>query len=152
MTPIQQELEQIRESNGGTIPPEAVVEFARNPETALHERFDWDDSEAAHMWRLEQARRIIRVQVTFEPRTETKVPIYVNLHSDRHDGTGYRAVADVMNDEEKRQLLLRDLMRDLEAWQRRAQRFRELVPIFDAAERVRRKIAKQAKQQPQPTP
>jgi len=72
---IQQELESIRRSAGGLLRPEDVVEFARSPETALHEEFTWDDSEAAHQYRLWQARQVIRVNVTVIGNTESKVAV-----------------------------------------------------------------------------
>ncbi len=34
------ELERIEETHGGIVTPQAVVEFARDPTTALHSRFD----------------------------------------------------------------------------------------------------------------
>lgn len=44
----------------GTITPDAVVEDARNVASPLHDLFEWDDSKAAHEYRLDQARAIIR--------------------------------------------------------------------------------------------
>lgn len=43
----KRELEIIREKHGGTIRPEDVVEFAKDPSTALHECFEWNDRKAA---------------------------------------------------------------------------------------------------------
>ena len=43
----KEELEYIRQSNGGFLRPQDVVEYARNQETELHKRFTWDDGEAA---------------------------------------------------------------------------------------------------------
>jgi hypothetical protein len=64
---VQQELQAIADRHDGKLPASAVVDFARDPSTALHARFDWDDSEAAEKWRLEQARTIIaRVKIDGE--------------------------------------------------------------------------------------
>ena len=41
---VKDELEQIRNANGGILYPKAVVDFARNPDTDLHSGFEWDDS------------------------------------------------------------------------------------------------------------
>ena len=47
-------------TKAGVLEPAAVVDYARDPDTALHAYFDWEDSVAAEKWRIEQARRIIR--------------------------------------------------------------------------------------------
>ena len=50
-------MKQIADAHGGKLRPKDVVEFARNPATALHECFEWDDKKAAVQGRLwEQAR------------------------------------------------------------------------------------------------
>jgi hypothetical protein len=53
MDQILKELEEI-EKKHGILKPEHVVKFAENPRTALHEKFTWDDSEAAQRWRLHE--------------------------------------------------------------------------------------------------
>jgi hypothetical protein len=45
------ELRQIEQKAGGVLQPESVVDFARNPKTALHGAFTWDDTEAARKYR-----------------------------------------------------------------------------------------------------
>src|SRR5262245_18276907 len=43
----------------GLITPEAFVEDATSWDSPLHRYLDWDESEAAHQWRLHQARLIL---------------------------------------------------------------------------------------------
>ena len=66
-TAIVAELETIRRNAGGVLRPEDVVSFAADPDTELHSRFEWDDTEAAQQYRLWQARQLIRVTVTVLP-------------------------------------------------------------------------------------
>jgi hypothetical protein len=49
---IFEELNQIAATHGGELREEDVVEFAKNPETALHDYFTWDDKKAAAKYRL----------------------------------------------------------------------------------------------------
>ena len=57
--------------NRGTLTPSVVVEEASDESHPLHSRFKWDDAEAAHSWRLEQAAQLIRsVKVTREAVTD----------------------------------------------------------------------------------
>lgn len=59
-TAIEHRLDQIIRLNNGRITPDAVIEDARSKKSPLHDQFEWDDSKAAHQYRLEQAREIIR--------------------------------------------------------------------------------------------
>lgn len=143
---IQLELEQIREANGGELQAEAVVEFARNPATALHGRFTWDDTEAARQYRLEQARAVIRVCVTILPQTNESVRTYVSLTSDRiKEGGGYRTTEAVMSVAEQRAELLDQALRELATWQAKYRQVNELAAIFAEAEKLRSQAAKKAK-------
>ena len=44
----------------GRITAPAVLDAARPASSPIHDCFDWNDSEAAEKWRLEQARELIR--------------------------------------------------------------------------------------------
>jgi hypothetical protein len=70
------ELAGLKESGGGVLTAEAILERARSENSALHALFDWDDTAAAHAWRLRQAQGIIRavVKVWSRPAPE---PVHV---------------------------------------------------------------------------
>lgn len=134
---IQQELEQIRDEHDGLLRAEDVVEFARNPQTALHSCFTWDDDEAARQFRLWQARRVIKVHVTVLPSVADPIRIWVSLESDRkRPGGGYRHLEDVMADEDYRRQLLDQALRDARRWQRKYELLNELAPVFASLEMV----------------
>jgi hypothetical protein len=136
------ELEVIRNKTGGALQPADVVKFARNPKTALHGAFCWDDGEAAEQYRLWQARQVIRVCVTVREEVEgPPVRAYVSLQEDRGD-VGYRLLDDVMSDEEMREQLLAQALAELNRWKVRYQQLRELAPVFEAAENVSRRTRK----------
>lgn len=48
------------EDEFGRVTPELVLDRARDPQTALHTQFTWSDEVAAHSFRLDQARTVIR--------------------------------------------------------------------------------------------
>ena len=54
---IGEELEKIKTKENLT--PISVVERAKNKKSILHKLFEWDDSEAAEQYRLQQARNIV---------------------------------------------------------------------------------------------
>ena len=128
----------------GVLHPQAVVDFARNPATALHSQFTWDDAEAAEAHRLEQARRVIRVFVVVEPAGDpTPVRAFVSLTTDRKQGGGYRRTVDVVSDADHYAQMLRDALAEISALERKFERIRELRPVWLAAERVRSDGGKQ---------
>lgn len=69
-TAIRAELQRLEDANG-RLTATIVLEAARSPSSVLHSRFEWDDQQAAHSHRLEQARQLIR-SVRVEIVTETK--------------------------------------------------------------------------------
>jgi len=130
---IRNELESL--TKRGVIKPEAVVAFAKNPKTALHAQFTWDNSKAAAQWRLEEARRLIRVFVVVDDSATKKEPVraFVSLKSDRQNGGGYRSIAAVRSDAELYAELLSDALDDIRTFQSRYSRLKELKPLLGAA-------------------
>lgn len=131
---IVSELEAIRNANSGVLIPEKVVEFAADPNSALHSQFEWDDTEAAREYRLHQARNLIRVVVTMLPNTTKETRAYVSLISDRSNksGGGYRTMVDVLSDEDRRRELLSMALADMRRWREKYGELKELAAIFDA--------------------
>lgn len=129
------ELHNIYEKGGQILRAEDVVEFARDPKTELHKNFTWDDNEAAHQWRLEQARNVIQVHVLMSPSTQKTVRAFVSLASDRRTpGGGYRRIEDVLANPEQRAELLKQALREANRWREKYKVLQELAPIFDAME------------------
>jgi hypothetical protein len=135
-------LRHLAEQDGGTLKPEAVVDAARDPESPLHERFTWDDTKAAQEYRLWEARRLIRVCVEYLPgdKSEEPCPVFVSLTDDRAMGAGYRTLVDVMDDDELRERLLADALKELDGFRQRYDRVKELATVFLAIDRTRRKL------------
>jgi hypothetical protein len=53
------------EKKYGKLTPETLVEYSKNPKTALHSLFNWDNENAADQWRKQQARQIINnIEIT----------------------------------------------------------------------------------------
>ena len=133
------ELETVRGRNGGILRAEDVVEFARNDRTALHGQFQWDDSEAAAQYRLEQARKVIRMTLTILPGigSDRPQPMYVSLLDDRTQPKGgYRPFSEVISDDQQRQQLLRQALGEMRTFRRKYEALRALRPLFRAIDKV----------------
>ena len=137
---IAKELESIKYKLGGVLRAADVVEFARNAETGLHQRFEWNDKEAGEKYRLQQAREIIRVHVTVVHENTKPVRAYVSLPNDRKAaGGGYRGIQEVIDNKTWRVQMLENAMSEMRAFRAKYSALKELVDVFQAMEAVEAK-------------
>lgn len=83
---VKAELARLNTKHGGLRP--SVVVKAAEPETSpLHSEFEWNDSKAGREYRLEQARRLIRVTVTVIEHGDgtTTVDPYIHVPATQAD-------------------------------------------------------------------
>jgi len=111
----------IIKNNISFILPADVVQMASDPESPLHRYFEWDDSKAAHSYRLQQARDLIAsLEITVENAPDTKVRLMVSVPSDRGKN-GYRLFSEVLNDPDARESLLAEMISKVEYWKSQIQ-------------------------------
>lgn len=133
---IAAELAQIQAVAGGLLMPAAVVAFARDPDTALHSQFDWNDTSAAQAHRLHQARMVIRLHVTVIGASADPIRAFVSLSSDRSGAGGYRAMVDVIEDDIQREIMLADALTELRRIQRKYKGLSALRRVWEALDNV----------------
>jgi len=141
---IDLELLEIQEEHGGLLRPVDVVAFAKDPDTALHGRFEWDNEKASQEYRLWQARQIIRVRVTvLDMGGETiSVRAYQSLPSDRaEDDGGYRSIGVIMAAPEMRRQLLESARKEMTYFRLKYHVLSELAGVFKAMGRVEGRLA-----------
>lgn len=128
----------------GQLRPEAVVEHAVSPKSAIHHCFTWDDRRASHNWRLHEARVLIRTYtvVIDQDPTPIKTRAYVSLRSARVQGTGYTPIRRVLSDATMHAELLQNALQVLEEAERRYGHLMELRAIFQEVRKVRRRTPK----------
>jgi len=132
------ELKRIAGEHDGILQPEIVVEEARPSASPLHSRFTWDNSEAAHQYRLWQARTLIRVTVETIAGIEGTVDVFVSLTTDRgNEGGGYRVMTTVLSDRQLKAQMLVDALNELGVFERKYSRLKELAAVFKAIRKVR---------------
>ena len=128
---IIEELKQLAADNDGLLTPGAVVEAARAPKSALHSSFTWDNSTAAHEYRLWQARQLLRVTVEYLPSVKRDVRVFVSLTPDREqDDGGYRTTVDVLMEKDHRSQLLTDALAELAYFQKKYEMLTELAGVW----------------------
>ncbi len=132
-------LERIRQRHEDELTPELVVKDARRENSPLHSAFEWDDDAAAHQWRLEQARGLLRKIVFIPDELPHSEPqrFYV------HIGNGsphYTSVIAAMSDEEKRRRILASALKELASFEHRYKGLEELADVFASVGKVREKV------------
>jgi hypothetical protein len=146
INPVALELQRIADESDGVLVPEAVVEAARPEASPLHSRFTWDDSEAAHQYRIWQARQLIRVtvEIVHEGQKEPS-RMWVSLKPDRNnDGGGYRSMISVMSDADMATQLLKDAHEEMESFEQKYSGLKELAEVIGAMRKARRRPLKKA--------
>jgi hypothetical protein len=143
---IRAELLALAEKHGGYLAPETVVEAAADPNSVLHSRFVWDDTEAARRFRLVQAAVLLRqIRVTVvRPALEEADMVHVvevrQFQSDpeeRGKATGsYMRVETLMEDPQKRKALLESVIGELRGIRKRYRELTELADVWAAVDKL----------------
>lgn len=108
---------------------------ANIPENApLHGDYEWEDSEAAHQWRLHQSRNFINSLVTvLQENTETeKKPEQVRAFFITTEESKYEPIGAIVKEQTKYDKLLDTAFRELQAFRRKYGTLKELEAVFDA--------------------
>jgi hypothetical protein len=95
-------LNDLAKRNGGRITAEQLVEAARDESSPLHDYFEWDDTAAAHQWRVTQARTLIgsaTLNITIDSQ-KISCPGYVRDPSVDTMEQGYVQTAKIRTDED----------------------------------------------------
>ena len=100
-------IEQIAAKNDAReVTPDMVVEEARHPDSPLHGCFDWNNDAAAEKWRKHTARLLIgSIMVNITVSEPEVVRAFVNIKVE-DEGQAYCSIKDVMEDEEKMQIVI----------------------------------------------
>ena len=138
MTEIQQAtiMGLVGKQKPGCLLPEQVVEAAKPVKSPLHVVFTWDDGKAAREWRLQEARRIIRVVVTHVPGVKQEVRALVSVAQKRPARQSYQPIGDVLDDPSTREMFLKQALRQLQNIRQSYRALPELAPVFDAVDSV----------------
>lgn len=139
---IRAELAAIAAANNGYLDAVKVVQAARDPLSLLHDEFTWDDEDAAEHYRIAQAGALIRrVKFTIMKQDrETKAVeltttrVYQSRISSRQGGEqkGYETIQDIMAVPAKREELINQVIRELNAYRKRYADLMALSAIWQA--------------------
>ena len=146
----KQVLTEILEGNDGILTVDSVLEAAEDETSPLHKHFTWDDTQAANEYRRWQARALIaKCRIVVESRPDVQVRAFVSLPSDRQqDGGGYRFRLDVLDDDDQKAELMRDMKNRVEYWSQQASWLD--APVRQALDRFADAVNQAVEQRPEP--
>jgi hypothetical protein len=141
---IKEALDEIAQSDAsGRLQAQAIVERAKARSSVLHQCFTWEDGKAASLWRLEEARGLIRsYSVVIEQQPPVTTRAYVSLRSVRARGGGYTPIQRILSERELYEEMRRDALEELADVERRYGHLAELQPVFRAVHKVRARVPK----------
>ena len=113
-------------SIGESATPQQILDYARNPESELHKCFEWDDSVAAELYRLQQARIVVCHLVCIEDEKQEPQKFRLLQHTD----TGYKPVKLIYRNKTEYESLLERARSELRAFKSRYHNLVELEEIL----------------------
>jgi len=135
---IGEALQRLRDRDGAA-DPKRFAEEARDPRHPAHRHLEWDDAKCGLLYRVEQARTLIRVI-----RVEYAADFYRAFVSVPRENGGrhYVTLGDVLGSRQLQDALLEQAESDLRVW---TQRYSELREIVKLAQPMLDEIAKRRK-------
>lgn len=130
---IREALEAIRKSGGLT--PSRVLRVAKNPDSVLHPRFEWDDAKAGHQYRLWQARQLISAKVFKPEGADRFLRSYVHVPSPAGEGE-YILSSSIVHHPDKLAIARDVAVRALTAAEDNVAELDEIVSLFSPKERT----------------
>lgn len=125
-----EQFEQLSKSEDG-LTPQSVLDANRAEGTPLHDSFEWDDTEAAEKYRLNQAGHFIRCITVSVQREEQEKPEAVRAYFTVTKGK-YESTQDIIADAEKRDTLLEKALSEFNSYMKKYETLKELDPIRNA--------------------
>jgi hypothetical protein len=128
--------------------PEAILDSAKSRQSPIHDLFEWDDTHAARLYRLQQVRKaLVNVRVVFvgDPNPKPRRAILRIAHARDVEGSNYADAVTALSDEESRRFILNRALEEAQEWEERYNELVELKGVFLALERARKAASKKKK-------
>lgn len=126
---IREELEALTDKDRILRADRVVVWASKNRNSAIAGKLEWNNSKAAHEFRLIQVRHLIEIHLFHQPEE----PQYISLRTDRSEpGGGYRRMEDVLADRDLTEMMMQDALKELNNIQHKYGRLEALAGIWSA--------------------
>lgn len=133
------ELDRLIRGHGHCLKPSEIVEAAEEPDSPLHDHFEWDDNKAAHGYRLWQGRQLTNHLLVKIEEVKMPVKAFHSVPIQQEDGTTERAYVSfrrVAEEEPFREAVLQRALAEGKHWRDRYAEVKELAGIFTDVDRA----------------
>ena len=137
---VGDKLQELRDQNNG-LTASIIIEDAKKKKSVLHGAFEWDDSKAAHHWRLHSASHLMRSVeiVSTSAKGDTRsLPAFVFVETE--EGPRYESLARVLDDDEMRIQVINRALKEFEQWQQRYKDYNEFLSVFESFGKTRKRL------------
>ncbi len=134
-------IERLQQTQGKAT-PEEILKVAKPADSPLHSYFEWDNSVAAHKFRLQQAADLVRsIDLVRVDNMEAppKARAFASVVLRGEEGRSYVHVKDALSDPEYRGQLLTEARQEMESFRVRYAGLQELARVFSAIKKVTRR-------------
>lgn len=113
--------------------PEAALKFAKNKKTELHKCATWDDAKAAHLYRLDEMRAVIRSVVIVDDEDENREPViyrayeYVVVENAGEIEKVFMPTSEILSDPDLKKQVFEDISASISELSRKAKLYRYLA-------------------------
>ena len=132
------ELEKIKDANGGILTAGIVLAKAKTKTNKLHKVFEWDDSKAADEHRLLQARKMMQSIEVIYPESPKQTPhrhymvVTEAPKANQPRRKVYRTTKEILEDPIARDELLGNAIREAISFRQKYAELSELAGVFHA--------------------
>ena len=138
---VGRELEDIQKRKGA-LTPDIVLKDASRKTSKIHSCFEWDNTKAAHAFRLNQARYMLRsIEVVIETdddKDETRtieLRAFQNVENEDGDKV-YVTLNQARENDDYWQQVKDSAIAEIKSWQKKYKTIKEFEVIFDAIAQV----------------
>ena len=132
------EVMEVVDAFNGTPPNGALIEKAKDKNSAMHVLFDWEDKEAAYKWRVHTERQI-KAQLCYvhkgkKVRKVHQIRALTNIKETTEEGEKITVIYntfEVLKDPEKKKQLVERARRDMMTFKNRYELLEELSSVID---------------------
>lgn len=130
------QLERLRRTHHD-LTPDLIVEDSKRPDAPLNPVFEWNNAEAARLYRLEVAGHVLQALVYIEEGSD-KPPIraFVHIAADGERGSRYESIRVVMASPDLRTQVVEAAWRELQGWRKRYQEYKEFAGLLAVIEQT----------------
>ena len=125
-----EEIMRIKEED--TLTAESIIKHAKKKNNPLHDLFNWDDTEAANLWRLHQSRMFVNeIRVIIEEK-EYYAFENVSVVVGETPSRVYMERSEILDDSFLRKQMITKAYDALKYWEEQYKSYEEFNPVFNA--------------------